>query len=34
VGEGRKKGRIRYGRRQERCSEGQDIEQGCIATGG
>lgn len=30
----KKRGRIRNGRRQESCSEGKDIEQGCIATGG
>jgi hypothetical protein len=29
--EGKKKGRIRYGRRWRRCTEGQEIEQRCVA---
>ena len=32
-GEGKKKRRIRYGRRWQRCTEGQKIEQRCVAMG-
>jgi hypothetical protein len=32
-GEGDKRGRIRYGRRWRRCSEGREIEQKCVAIG-
>jgi hypothetical protein len=32
-GEGNKRGRIKYGRRWRRCTEGQEIEQRCIAIG-
>ena len=32
-GEGEKRGRIRYGRRWRRCTEGQEIEQRCVAMG-
>ena len=32
-GEGKKRGRIRYGRRWRRCTEGQEIEQRCVAMG-
>ena len=31
--EGKKRGRIRYGRRWRRCTEGQEIEQRCVAMG-
>ena len=30
---GAKRGRIRYGSRQRRCPEGQEIEQSCVAMG-
>ena len=30
---GEKRGRIRYGRRWRRCTEGQEIEQRCVAMG-
>ena len=33
-GEGKKRGRIRYGRRWRRCTEGQEIEQKYVAMGG
>ena len=33
-GEGEERGRIRYGRRWRRCTEGQEIEQRCVAIGG
>ena len=32
-GRGEKKGRIRCGKRQGRCTEGQKIEQRCVAMG-
>jgi hypothetical protein len=32
-GEGKKRGRIRYRRRWWRCTEGQEIEQRCVAMG-
>ena len=32
-GEGEKRGRIRCGRRWRRCTEGQEIEQKCVAMG-
>ena len=32
-GEGNKRGRIKYGRRWRRCTEGQEIEQRCVAMG-
>jgi hypothetical protein len=32
-GEGKKRKRIRYGRRWRRCTEGQEIEQRCVAMG-
>ena len=32
-GEGKKRGRIRYWRKWRRCTEGQEIEQRCIAIG-
>ena len=32
-GEEKKRGRIRYGRRWRRCTEGQEIEQRCVAMG-
>ena len=31
--EGKKRSRIRYGRRWRRCTEGQEIEQRCVAMG-
>jgi hypothetical protein len=30
-GEGKKRDKIRYGKRRRRCTEGQEIEQRCIA---
>ena len=33
AGERKKRGRIRYGRRWRRCTEGQEIEQRCVAMG-
>jgi hypothetical protein len=33
-GRGKKRGRIRYGRRWRRCTEDQEIEQRCVAVGG
>jgi hypothetical protein len=30
-GEGKKRGRIRYGRRWRKCTEGQKVEQKCVA---
>ena len=32
-GEGKRRERIRYGRRWSRCTEGQEIEQRCVAMG-
>ena len=32
-GEGKKRGRIRYGRRCRRCTESQEIVQGCVSIG-
>jgi hypothetical protein len=32
-GEGEKRERIRFGRRWRRCTEGQEIEQKCVAMG-
>ena len=32
-GEGKKRGKVRYGRRWRRCTEGQETEQRCVAMG-
>jgi hypothetical protein len=33
VGEGKKRGRVRYGRRWKGCTEDQETEQSCVAVG-